>query len=64
MNECPACNSQLIKESVGGGNVRTYCRRCGYSEVVDNKGRQLLIGEHRSSRSEARSKPGNLLLEG
>lgn len=44
---CPRCqNPQVLKESVGGGNIRSKCQKCGWTEVTNDKGKQLLTGDH------------------
>ena len=43
---CPKCKAPgLMTEAVGDGKVKKSCRSCGFSEVRDNVGRQLLTDD-------------------
>lgn len=44
--KCPSCgNPGLMTEAVGNGRVRKSCRSCGFNEVRDQQGRQLLTDD-------------------
>ncbi len=43
---CPKCQAPgLMTEAVGDGKVKKSCRTCGFSEVRDTAGRQLLTDD-------------------
>jgi len=63
VSTCPSCSSQILKESLGGGNVRSWCQRCGWASVENATGQQLLTGEQGSVPSLV-PVPPNLLVEG
>jgi len=40
---CPKCeNPNVIMESVGDGNTRAKCQKCGWAEVQDKRGTPML----------------------
>jgi len=41
---CPKCNEPglLVEQSPDGKTKRETCQKCGYNEVKDQQGRQLL----------------------
>lgn len=42
--QCPKCNSQLLQESTGNGNVKVKCNNCGLTEIRNAKGQKQLLG--------------------
>lgn len=43
---CPSCSKPgLVTEAVGDGKVRKSCHSCGFNEVRDQQGRQLLTDD-------------------
>lgn len=42
--DCPKCKTQLLTESLGNGNTKVKCPKCGLMEIKDSKGRTQLLG--------------------
>jgi ribosomal protein S27AE len=43
---CPKCHQgRLMTEALGEGKVRKSCGACGFNEVNDQQGRQLLTDD-------------------
>jgi hypothetical protein len=43
---CPGCGRpSLIVEDLGDGRKKRKCSKCGFNEIVDEKGRRLLTGD-------------------
>lgn len=41
--QCPRCNStNVLTEALEEGRVKVVCQQCGFSEVRDPQGRQML----------------------
>jgi predicted nucleic-acid-binding Zn-ribbon protein len=44
--QCPKCGStNVLTESLEEGRVKIICQNCGYSEVKDPQGRQMLTDD-------------------
>lgn len=39
---CPVCGEDMVAVPLSAAVVRFECRSCGYTKVVDNRGRKML----------------------
>ena len=49
--ECKSCKAKkVLVEGLGEGRSKITCQECGYSEIKDSKGRQMLTDDDHSQR--------------
>jgi len=45
MQKCSSCgSSHVLVETLQNGDFRVECKKCGFKEFRDKKGRKLLVG--------------------